>query len=193
MEQKKTDRRILRTRRMIDDAMMSLLEEKPIHEIGVTELCERADINRNTFYCHYNSPLDVLEHLEQTMLARISEAFSAHTSSEDDTEITLLAFSEEKRLAMILLSAHVGDHFSSRIIRAARERGLTIASRQASKLSASYQTMLSDFDIAGGAAIIRRWAEDGMKEPPKDVAKFIRIVSNYGSNDIQKKPDPEFR
>lgn len=193
MEQKKTDRRILRTRRMIDDAMMSLLEEKPINEIGVTELCERADINRNTFYCHYNSPLDVLEHLEQTMLFRIAESFSARTSSEDSTEITLLAFSEEKRLAKILLSDHVGNRFSIKIVRAAQERNLAIASRQASKLSPSYQTMLSDFAIAGGSAIIRRWAEGGMKEPPKDVAKFIRLVSNYGSDDIQKNPDPEFR
>ena len=50
MEGRKTDRRILRTRRMIDEAMMALLAEKSISEISITALCERADINRNTFF-----------------------------------------------------------------------------------------------------------------------------------------------
>lgn len=193
MNQKKTDRRILRTLRMIDEAMVSLLEQKPISEISVTELCERADINRNTFYDHYNSCADVLEHLEQKLFEKLSNAFSVQTNSVDSTEIVLKVFSNEKRLSKVLLSDHAGTRFSNSIIRAAQGRNIALASRNASRLSPAYRMMLSDFSIAGGAAIIRRWARGGMKEPPEDVAKFIRLVSNFGSEKIQADPDPEFR
>ena len=193
METKKTDRRILRTLRMIDEAMVELLEEKPIGEIGVTELCERADINRNTFYCHYNTPQDVLNHLEESIMAQIRNGLSPSADSVEATETTLLVLKGNPRMAKILLSDHVGSHFSDALFQASTSRNLQIASRQSSKLSRDYQLMLSDFSNAGGAAIVRRWASNGMKEPPEDIAKFIRIVSNYGSHGVQDQPEPEFR
>ena len=193
MTQKKTDRRILRTIRMIDEAMMDLLEDKPISEIGVTELCERADINRNTFYCHYNSPVDVLSHLEENIMEEISKALSASADSVEATQTTLRVLSENKRMAKILLSDNVGVAFTEKLIQLTTARNLSIAKRQYSRLSNEYQMMLSEFSIAGGAAVVRHWALNDMKESPEDVAKFIRIVSNHGSQSIQHNPAPEFR
>lgn len=192
MEAKKTDRRILRTLRMIDDAMMGLLEEKPIGEIGVTELCERADINRNTFYSHYNNPMDVLNHLEENILTEIGSSLSPLADSVEATETMLRVLKKNRRMAGILLSDNVGHHFSDTMLKATTSRNLQIASRQSSRLSRDYQLMLSDFSVAGGAAVVRRWAVNGMKEPPEDIAKFIRMISNYGSHGAQDQPEPEF-
>ena len=52
MEQMVQDRRIRRTRRQLQRAMLELLQEKDVRSITVQEMTQRADINRGTFYAH---------------------------------------------------------------------------------------------------------------------------------------------
>ena len=47
------DRRVRKTKRAMTEALASLLEKKPLNEISVREISEIADINRGTFYLHY--------------------------------------------------------------------------------------------------------------------------------------------
>ena len=53
MAEKKEYRSALRSRRMIREAFLSLLREKSFEKITVTDVVNRADINRSTFYAHY--------------------------------------------------------------------------------------------------------------------------------------------
>ena len=46
------DRRVRRTRAQLRTAFTSLMAEKPINQITVRELADRADVNRGTFYTH---------------------------------------------------------------------------------------------------------------------------------------------
>jgi AcrR family transcriptional regulator len=48
-----TDPRILRSRRMLMDALASLLIKKEFEEISVQEIADKATLNRATFYLHY--------------------------------------------------------------------------------------------------------------------------------------------
>src|SRR5450432_557675 len=48
-----TDPRILRSRRMLMDALASLLIKKEFEEISVQEIADEATLNRATFYLHY--------------------------------------------------------------------------------------------------------------------------------------------
>jgi AcrR family transcriptional regulator len=48
-----TDPRILRSRRMLMDALAKLLKTKEFEEISVQEIADEATLNRNTFYLHY--------------------------------------------------------------------------------------------------------------------------------------------
>ena len=63
MEQK-LDRRVRRTREQLKRALTQLLLEKPVREITVRELTDRADVNRGTFYAHYTDLYDMLEQME---------------------------------------------------------------------------------------------------------------------------------
>lgn len=45
--------RALRSRRLLVDALLSLLAERPLEELTVAELCRRAGVNRATFYGHW--------------------------------------------------------------------------------------------------------------------------------------------
>ena len=53
------DIRVKKTKRAIQKAFIALLREKPIEKITVKEIAERAEINKTTFYSHYET-LDAL-------------------------------------------------------------------------------------------------------------------------------------
>ena len=50
---RKTDRRILRTRDTLGDALVALMQEKSFDHITVQDLLDRAGVGRSTFYVHY--------------------------------------------------------------------------------------------------------------------------------------------
>ena len=49
----KTDARVRFTRKIIQETFLDLLKDKPISKITVKEICDKAKINRGTFYKHY--------------------------------------------------------------------------------------------------------------------------------------------
>lgn len=68
MEEKKTDRRTLKTRKAIYNVFMDLLATKELHKITVQEISDTADINRTTFYKHFLDVYDLYDKLEQDIL-----------------------------------------------------------------------------------------------------------------------------
>lgn len=67
------DRRVRKTRELIKNALIELLREKNISAVTVTELTRRADIDRRTFYLHYDRVEDVITEMEQEAAAEIHE------------------------------------------------------------------------------------------------------------------------
>ena len=53
------DRRIRRTRTLLRQGLIQLMATKDIKDISVKELSDLADINRGTFYLHYNDIFDM--------------------------------------------------------------------------------------------------------------------------------------
>lgn len=60
MSEKKTDLRIIKTQKALEDSFLSLVKEKSFETITVNELCDRALIRRATFYKHYTDKYDFL-------------------------------------------------------------------------------------------------------------------------------------
>ena len=65
MEEKKVYRSALRSQRFIRQAFMDLLKEKQPDKITVTDIVNRADINRSTFYAHYSDVRNLMEELQR--------------------------------------------------------------------------------------------------------------------------------
>lgn len=59
MERKKQDRRTRYSKMVIRDSLFELMQQKPINKITVMELCEKADVNRSTFYSYYTDIYDL--------------------------------------------------------------------------------------------------------------------------------------
>mgnify|MGYP000304347289 FL=1 len=66
-------RSAIRSRRMIREAYTVLLKEKDLSKITVTDIVNRADINRATFYAHYPDVRGVTEEIENEIIAKMLE------------------------------------------------------------------------------------------------------------------------
>ena len=67
------DRRVKYTKDIIKSTFIELLKEKEINKISVSELCNKADINRATFYRYYIDIYDLLEKIEQDLILELKE------------------------------------------------------------------------------------------------------------------------
>ena len=76
------DRRVKYTKGVIKDTFISLLEEKEINKIKVSELCNIADINRATFYRYYLDVFDLLDKMEDEFVERVKNAYEVNDSDE---------------------------------------------------------------------------------------------------------------
>ncbi len=62
-KKKKTDRRTLYTCKVIKESFLDLLSTKEYIDITVSDICRKAEINRGTFYLHYDNVRSVLNEL----------------------------------------------------------------------------------------------------------------------------------
>jgi AcrR family transcriptional regulator len=75
-DHRKPDRRIRRTCERLGSALVALIQEKPIDEVTVQEVLDRASVGRSTFYLHYSDKDDLLLSQLEKFLETMSTALS---------------------------------------------------------------------------------------------------------------------
>jgi len=64
-------RSAIRSRRLIREAFLSIIQERGISKITVTEIVKRADINRATFYAHFPDVQGIVDEMENEVIGKI--------------------------------------------------------------------------------------------------------------------------
>ena len=79
MEEKKRTkaeyRSSLRSKRLIREALISMMREKPFEKITITDIVRTADINRGTFYAHFRDISEVLDSVKELAFSDLKETF----------------------------------------------------------------------------------------------------------------------
>lgn len=76
----KSESKYFNTAVRMDEALMSLLEKKDFSYITVKEICEVAQVNRSTFYLHYENTSDLLNETLEYINERFLSSFKTNTS-----------------------------------------------------------------------------------------------------------------
>ncbi len=66
-------RSAIRSRKMIRESFLELLKEKDISKITVTDIVNKADLNRSTFYAHYMDVRAITEEMENEVIDKMIE------------------------------------------------------------------------------------------------------------------------
>ena len=82
----KSESKYFATAVRMDEAFLTLLEKKDFDYITVKEICEVADVNRSTFYLHYETMADLLSE----SVSHMNEQFLAYMKRDSQTFVTKL-------------------------------------------------------------------------------------------------------
>ena len=116
MEQ--TDLRVIRTKKLIKEALLELIEEIGFEAVTVKQLTERAGINRGTFYSHYVDKFDLMEkcieelfeEAEQKLIHNLPRIFGdQRTDASYHLLIPFIRFIEDNQIIMKPLLGPNGD------------------------------------------------------------------------------------
>ena len=100
---KKEDLRVIKTKNILYNTLLEVLKEKPFEEIKVSDICNRALVNRSTFYAHYSDKYELfssyINDLKESLINELKKNKNIHTSKEYFLEMISLFLNhiEEKK------------------------------------------------------------------------------------------------
>lgn len=98
MKGTKDDRRSRRTRKLLGDALVSLILEKSYDSITVSEIVKRADVGRSTFYAHFYDKSDLFRsEFEELLIVLGGQDAAGHQTGD-------------RLLPSVELFRHIRDH-----------------------------------------------------------------------------------
>lgn len=71
----KSESKYFNTASLMDQALLLLLENKPFEYITVKEVCEKAGVNRSTFYLHYETMADLANECLQNATEQMQKKY----------------------------------------------------------------------------------------------------------------------
>jgi AcrR family transcriptional regulator len=75
MIERTVDRRTRKSKRALRDALLVLMEEKEFKNITITDLVNRADVNRGTFYKYYDYKEDLIKEVQDKIIEDLRNAY----------------------------------------------------------------------------------------------------------------------
>lgn len=164
----RSDLRVVKTRRVIRNALFKLMSEKELSKITVSELCVCAEINRKTFYRHYRTIPDVIEELEGEILDEFAEILRTSGRSVLDAGAVIRSISlvvVQRRDFFVSLMKRNSDLFGSGRIKEALRRTLMAALRNVGTLTDD-QTLraASEFTVSGVLSLYSAWFNGGCED-----------------------------
>lgn len=181
---KKIDRRKKYTQMVLKQSFIELLKQKPIAKITVKEVCERADINRSTFYAHYEDLYHLLEQIEKEMIQEMVHYLSLLSEQSTEKSMHILEkimeyIAANKDVCAALLSENSHSSFEQKVREVAHrflsDTWLNVPNEQDTIID-----YISAFVISGSIQIIKVWLKNDMDKSPKEIAYLINKLVNDG-------------
>ncbi|WP_240418741.1 TetR/AcrR family transcriptional regulator [Paenibacillus periandrae] len=184
MIENSTDMRVIRSRTLMENALLYILEKEGIKGLTVKNLCEIAGINRGTFYLHYKDIFHLIEETAfiQGLLSVFEpinlEKLMQHPDHQGAYPPITQAFQYLHKHASFFKAL-----FHSSAPAELRERlQYLVGTRLYENLKrdqSSNESLFSDYVIAylGNAqfGIIQHWFKTDRTIPPEDIAKILTL------------------
>ncbi len=175
----KNNARSQATHERIKSVFLDLSIHKDAWEISVREICEAAQINRSSFYLHFQDVLGLIEELDRDMKERLKEIMMETIDTENasmkqvfvklfrfikDNQTFFAAAYGSRRSSMRGLDLTKDEPFRSQIIAAGKLFGFE------SEQEIRYHSL---FFTAGVSAVTEAWLLGGCVESPEYLSDLI--------------------
>lgn len=172
----KTDARTRYTRHIIQDVFLELLKEKPISKITVKEICEKAEINRGTFYKHYADVYELMEKLEASALKEFQKLLSSTDKNGTmPVLVTLLNTLKKHRELIAPLTKNMSnDGFINQLADCCSQYAISHLNNTECDYHINSQKHYQYIYLVGGTSnLIHDWMDSNCTEDAEEIAAAI--------------------
>ena len=180
----KNNQRVVLTKRLLHEALLRIMERKPLDKINVSELCEEAGINRTTFYRHYNIPRDILAEIQSDFTDYVQASLNVPTLQNSPyryVEQLSTCLYDHADLVKIFIRNNSEEDiislFDEVFLALFRENKAVINGRT---LDHDEIKLVSAYMSGGGYFMLRRWLLDGIDKSPEEIARLVLSFADSG-------------
>ncbi len=171
----KNNRRTQYTKAQLKQALLDLLKEQPLSKISITAICQRADVNRGTFYLHYQSPIDLFRNVEDDMLNQVKPLINyAEPQSQKQSTAAILKIIKQNAVATQIILQDI-DH--SRLLKLLVDpikiQGRQTIQKRFNERNPYISDLYFDFIVAGSIKVVSEWLKDSHGISAEEIAKII--------------------
>lgn len=179
MEKKPDGRRVRMTKMLLKNALIDIMKTKSIHLVSIKEICEEADVNRSTFYRHYNTQYELYDDIIEDLAADISGIYKDDYTTVDFLTKVLEYVESRRETFLVILSDNgkvsLGEAF-------VLFTGRFINYDNTSELV----NYVMGFIAAGFTSTVWTWLNKENRRPACDVARMLHNLMMHGLGRVTK-------
>jgi len=185
MAEKELDKRVERSRRLLVDALLELMKDRPYSKISVAHIAEESGVARPTFYLHFHSKDDLLIAYIDEIFEKFYAEIDGYITQRNDADpviatIMFHQWSDNAEFAHLLVQTDIEslmlNQFKNYIARVV-ERFMTAHSVQN---KAGLLPYVVDFLAGASFMVITRWVREGFVETPEVMGELYASLVRPG-------------
>ena len=156
-------RRTRYTRKAMQDALIDLMRERPLGSITIKALCEQADVNRSTFYAHYDSIEELLHDIEDETMAWVTTALDQLLMQPDAAGVEHVIehicryIADNRNHLQVLMSPTADLDFQQQLLGLIYSRRSVAEQMQPASSDPAEAQMRMRFAVSGSIGLLQYW------------------------------------
>ncbi len=197
---KKEDRRVKYTKMVLKESFIRLLSIKDLSKITIKEICGDADVNRATFYSHYEDQYDLMRDIENDLFENINAYLSENNinthknrdwkNTVDAVEKILDYIKGNAEICKVLLNDRGDLHFQKKLMMLVYNEDIeNLVSK--GKITQSEAEYIYSFMLMGCVGFLQKWFDNAMEGSSRFMAEtlirlFFTLAESFTSQNTGK-------
>lgn len=176
------------TRKAIKDAFITLLEERPLHEITVKSIVEQCGINRNSFYYHFQDLPALIEEIVKEEAESIIRAYPSVTSIVECFDAVIAFAAHRKRAIMHIYRSVSRDVFERNLMMlcAYFVRSYMDTTLAGEEISAENRKTILDYYKCVCFGLVIDWLNTGMADGYPESIRRIFLLKKDSAMEVAR-------
>ena len=165
------------TKKLLKASLIEIMKTAPLHSVTIKDICDGADVNRSTFYRHYNTQFelydDIIEDIAKDIEAILVEERKGEFNVRSFMTKSLEYIEGNREVFLVVLSdkgsLSLGETFTKIILKFLPDNKTT-----------EFGAYIVQFVAAGITSILRNWLTSPERRSAAEVANLIYALMRHG-------------
>jgi len=171
------DKRTVNTINALNESLIGLLDEKTISKVTVKEICEKAGVNRSTYYRHFSDPQEQAMEILKSILGDARDCIVSYTETIDPLEGIekfCRCFYNNRKAYLAIRDNISTDEYSQLVIDMFKWRFLPFLGIMNGTYDTESEDYIFDYSMNAAQSVIANWLKNDVNRiSPESIASFL--------------------